>query len=74
MKNTFYEVKSEEYYEEPPILNVSINELNLEIAAFSVYTGAFKINNVGKGNLKGRIFQKTAMQVLIPQSGNLMNR
>lgn len=58
MKNTFYEVKSEEYYEEPPILNVSINELNLEIAAFSVYTGAFKINNVGKGNLKGRIFSK----------------
>jgi len=67
LKNTFYAIKSEEYNEEHPVLSVSVNELKLEIAAFSVYTGAFKINNEGKGKLKGRIISKNGYVTFNPE-------
>lgn len=70
MENNFYEVKIEEYNESPPILSVSTNVLNLEIAISGVYTGAFKIKNKGKGKLKGRIVSKNGYATFNPDEWN----
>lgn len=66
MKNNRYEVKREYYTETPPILTTSTNELNIEISAFSIYTGAIRIKNIGKGDLEGRIFSKMSYAQFTP--------
>jgi hypothetical protein len=58
LENSRYKVMKEDYIEASPILSVSIQEIEIEVSAFSIYTGAIKINNIGEGQLKGRILSK----------------
>lgn len=58
LENRKYQVKKEDYNEASPILSVSTQKIEIEVSAFSIYTGAIKINNIGEGQLEGRIFSK----------------
>ncbi|WP_058485685.1 DUF5717 family protein [Defluviitalea phaphyphila] len=66
MEDDRYEIKLEEYTDGPPILSVSKKEINIEIIYSSVYTGAIKLKNIGKGELKGRIFSRKGYTQFIP--------
>ncbi|WP_341877707.1 DUF5717 family protein [Defluviitalea saccharophila] len=67
MEKSRYQVKKEYYNEASPILSASIQEIEIEVSAFSIYTGAIKIHNIGEGQLEGRIFSKKDSAQFTPE-------